>query len=64
MLEIAYKSLNFSQCSFGVTLPLLYKTTTDHQRAAYNATQAWLNDIIHNFLPDLSVIVTTTEETR
>ena len=32
-----------------LTLPLLYKTTTDHQRAAYNATQAWLNDIIHNF---------------
>lgn len=32
-----------------LNLPLLYKTSTDHQSAAYNATQAWLNDLIHNF---------------
>ena len=32
-----------------IKLPLNYNTETDHQKLAYNATQMWLNDIIHNF---------------
>lgn len=32
-----------------VRLPLNYNTETTEQKLAYNATQLWLNDIIHNF---------------
>lgn len=31
-----------------LALPLLYYISDPHQKAAYTATQMWLNDIIHN----------------
>jgi DNA replication protein DnaC len=42
-------SPNLSKVYTPLTLPLLYKTETAEQQAAYHATQTWLNDIIHNF---------------